>query len=45
MSSLPQNWRRGQNKFCLDVRGVWERRRELGAGGEIAQTMYAHMNK
>jgi hypothetical protein len=21
MSSLQQNWRRGQNKFCLEVRG------------------------
>jgi hypothetical protein len=42
MSSLQQNWRRGQNRFCLEVRGVEE------AGGqekEMAQTMYAHMNK
>jgi hypothetical protein len=32
MSSLQQNWRRGQNKFCLEVR-VWGRReREQGAG-------------
>jgi hypothetical protein len=45
MSSLQQNWRRGQNRFCLEVRG-W--RGEGGAGrqgGEMAQTMYAHMNK
>jgi hypothetical protein len=36
--SLQQNWRRGQNRFCLEV-GAW------GAGGvrEVAQTMYVHM--
>jgi hypothetical protein len=22
MSSLQQNWRRGQNRFCLEARGV-----------------------
>jgi hypothetical protein len=52
MSSLQQNWRRGQNRFCLEVRG-WEGEgsdgREgggvQGEGGEMAQTMYAHMNK
>jgi hypothetical protein len=22
MSSLQQNWRKGQNKFCLEARGV-----------------------
>jgi hypothetical protein len=38
MSSLQQNWRKGQNRFCLKVgRGVQE--------GGMAQTMYAHMNK
>jgi hypothetical protein len=37
MSSLQQNWRRGQNRFCLE---------EMGVGGrEMAQTMYAYMNK
>jgi hypothetical protein len=30
MSSLQQNWRRGQNTFCLEVKGVVERE---GAGG------------
>jgi hypothetical protein len=53
MSSLQQNWRKGQNRFCLEVRGVggegrgWEGAggRGQGAGGEMAQTMYAHMNK
>jgi hypothetical protein len=37
MFSLQQNWRRGQNRFCLEVRGVGEREREeqgMGEGGE-----------
>jgi hypothetical protein len=39
MSSLQQNWRKGQNRFCLEAR------REEGEGGdgrkqgEMAQTM------
>jgi hypothetical protein len=37
MSSLQQNWRKGQNRFCLEAGG-----RE---GGEMAPTMCAHMNK
>jgi hypothetical protein len=45
MSPLQQNWRRGQNSFFLEVRGVVEKGREWGQGGEMAQTMYAHMNK
>jgi hypothetical protein len=43
--SLQQNWRRGQNRFFLEVRGVGG---ERGCGeqqGEMAQAMYAHMNK
>jgi hypothetical protein len=36
LSSLQQNWRKGQNRFCLETRGM---------GGEMTQTMYAHMNK
>jgi hypothetical protein len=27
MFSLQQNWRRGQNRFCLEAREVGERRR------------------
>jgi hypothetical protein len=47
MSTLQQNWRRGQNRFCLEARGI---RGKVGGGrrgqeGEMAQTMYAHMNK
>jgi hypothetical protein len=33
MSSLQQNWRGVQNRFCLEVRGVGERGRGRGAGG------------
>jgi starvation-inducible outer membrane lipoprotein len=35
MSSLQQNWSKGQNRFCQEAR--W--------GGEVAQTAYANMNK
>jgi hypothetical protein len=35
MSSLQQNWRKGQNRTGKG-HGKWE---------EITQTMYAHMNK
>jgi hypothetical protein len=30
--SLQKNWRRGQNKFCLELRGVGERGKGWGAG-------------
>jgi hypothetical protein len=30
MSSLQQNWRKGQNRFCLEVRGWWG---DEGGGG------------
>jgi hypothetical protein len=46
MSSLQQNWRRGQNRFCLEVRGGGREREGVGAGRrEMVQTVYAHMNK
>jgi hypothetical protein len=45
MSSLQQNWRRVQNRFCLEARGVGGEREGVGAGEEMAQTMYAPMNK
>jgi hypothetical protein len=45
MFSLQQNWRRGQNRFCLEARGVGKRGRGQEAAGRKAQTMYAHMNK
>jgi hypothetical protein len=49
MFSLQQNWRRrGQNRICLEARG-WGGEggggRHSGGGGEMAQTMYAQMNK
>jgi hypothetical protein len=33
MSTLQQNWRRGQNRLCLEARGYGERWRGQGAGG------------
>jgi hypothetical protein len=45
MSSLQQNWRREQNRFCLEVRVVGGDRGGFEQGGVMAQTMYAHMNK
>jgi hypothetical protein len=46
VSSFQQNWRRGQNRFCLEVRRVGGRGMRWGWwGGEMAQTIYAHMNK
>jgi hypothetical protein len=44
MSSLQQNWRKGQNRYCLEVRGAG-RGRGWGARGRNSPTMYAHMNK
>jgi hypothetical protein len=41
MFSLQQNWRRGQSRFCLEVQALEGR----GQVGEVAQTMYTHMNK
>jgi hypothetical protein len=32
LSSLQQNWKRGQNRFCLEARGTGERGRGRGAG-------------
>jgi hypothetical protein len=40
MSSLQQNWRRGQIRVCLEARGVGERGRGPGHGGEMAQCMH-----
>jgi hypothetical protein len=45
ISSLQQNWRKGQKRFFLDVRGLREDGGGGGQGREMAQTMYAHMNK
>jgi hypothetical protein len=33
MSSLQQNWRKGQNRFCLEVRQGGGEREGLGLGG------------
>jgi hypothetical protein len=44
MSTLQQNYRKGKNRFCLEMRGVGGRRGR-GQEGEMAQTIHAHMNK
>jgi hypothetical protein len=33
MSTLQQNWRKGQNTFCLEARGMERRGGHGGAGG------------
>jgi hypothetical protein len=48
MSSLQQNWRKGQNTFCLEVRGFGGRGREQRAGGRNDPNnvcTYKYMNK
>jgi hypothetical protein len=35
MSSLQQNWRKEQNRLCLEARGLGERGMGLRAGGRI----------
>jgi hypothetical protein len=45
MSSLPQNWRKGQNRFCLEVKGSGGEREGAEDRREMTQTMYAHVNK
>jgi hypothetical protein len=45
MSSLQQNCRSGKNRFCLEARGLVEEGGAGGAGGEMAQTLYTHINK
>jgi hypothetical protein len=45
MLSLQQNWRREQNRFCLEARGDRRRGRRARAGEEMAPKMYVHMNK
>jgi hypothetical protein len=32
MSSLQQNWRKGQNRFCLEAKGVGGQGRKWGGG-------------
>jgi hypothetical protein len=41
MSSVQQNWRKGQNRSEGKVEEAGGRRQR----GEMAQTMYAHMNE
>jgi hypothetical protein len=43
ISTLQQNWRKAQNRFCLEGRGEGEEGQ--GQEGEMTQTIYAHVNK
>jgi hypothetical protein len=45
MSPLQQNWRRRQNRFYLEDRGVGRGGRDEGQRGGDNPTMYTHMNK
>jgi hypothetical protein len=48
MSSLQQNWRKGQNRFFLEARGVGGRERGQRAGGrDVLNNVctYEYMNK
>jgi hypothetical protein len=48
MSSLQQNWKRWQNRFCLEARGVGGRGRGLETGwrdGPNNVLTYIHKNK
>jgi hypothetical protein len=38
MFSLQQNWRRGQNRFCLEVRGL----RGRGRGRDGSNNVYTY---
>jgi hypothetical protein len=40
MSTLQQNWRKGLNRFWLEVREV-EREGQVAGGGRNGPTMYA----
>jgi hypothetical protein len=45
MSSLQQNCRKRQNRFCLEARGLGAEGKDRRQWGEMTQTMYAHMSK
>jgi hypothetical protein len=45
MSTLQQNWRKGQNRFCLEARWVGGERGGREQQGEMTLMMYADTNK
>jgi hypothetical protein len=48
MSSLQQSWRKAQNRFCLEVRGLGERERGWSSGERNDPNnvcTYKYMNK
>jgi hypothetical protein len=44
MSTFQQNWRKGQNKFCLEARGGGERE-EVEEWGRNGSNNVSYMNK
>jgi hypothetical protein len=40
--SLQQNWRRGQNRFCLEVRGMGGEKEEGAAGRGGPNNVYTY---
>jgi hypothetical protein len=44
ISALQWNWKK-VNRFCLEARGEWGEAVGREQGGEMTQTMYAHVNK
>jgi hypothetical protein len=45
VSTLHWNWRKAQNRYCLEERGEEMRGWGQGQVGEMTQTMYAYVNK
>jgi hypothetical protein len=45
ISTLQRNWSKEQNRFCLEAEWGEGEKGEQGQEGEMAQTMYAHVNK
>jgi hypothetical protein len=42
LSSFQQNWRKDQNRFCLELRGIGEKER-AGGRGERWPKQYTHI--
>jgi hypothetical protein len=42
---LQWNWRKAQNRFCLEGKGEGRKECRWGQEGEMTQAMYAHVNK
>jgi hypothetical protein len=44
ISTLQRNWRKVQNRFCLEGRQEEGEKVVAGAGRKMIQKMYAHLN-